>query len=423
MKPRTVIIIAALIAVIVIVIFVLLSSREKIYYQFTKVTTGDIQNTIESTGNLQYAVTNNVNALVAGTIVKIYADFNQKVYKGEMLAKIDDTLLKATADQMRASWLNSEASLKQAQYNYDETKALFDQQFTSQSNMDAASYSLEAAKAGAAAAKAALDTALVNLSNAYIYSPMTGVVVQRNIDVGNAVGSLSYAETPLFVIAADLTKMQVLADVAESDIGQVRRGQKATFTVQAYMDRTFTGVVHDIYVMPTMIQNVVNYYVVINVDNSRGLLYPGMTATIDITTDAKTNVMEVPSSVLKFRPTPEMLKLIFTNAQAGQRGRFRGGMTNRQGYQSQGSNNIGQQNNLPVLWTYDESSGRITPVRVQLGLSDGQMTEIISDRIHPGMTVISGISNQGLTAATASQPSLPFQGAFPGGGMGRGMGR
>jgi HlyD family secretion protein len=351
--------------------------------------------------------------------VKIYSDFNQKVYKGQIMAKIDDTLLKATADQMKANWLNSQAVLNQAQYNYDETKALYDEKFAAQSNMDASTYSLESARAAAAAAKASLDTALINLSNAYIYAPLSGVVIQRNVDVGDAVGSLSYAETPLFVIAGDLSKMQVLANVAESDIGQVRRGQKATFTVQAYMDRTFTGTVRDIYVMPTMVQNVVNYYVIISVDNSQGLLYPGMTATIDIVTEGKTNVLEVPSSVLKFRPPVEMLRQIFALS-GGQRGHFRGQGTNAQGSQYQGGEGR-EQNNSTILWTYNESTGRITPVRVQIGLSDGLMTEVISDRLHDGMTVISGLSNQGGPVANAPQTASPF--GFPGGGMGRGMGR
>ncbi len=413
MKIKTIIIIAVLAAVVLSTVLILTNLRKKTYYQFAKVTRGDIVNTIASTGNLQYEYTNNVNALIAGTIVKIYADFNQKVYKGQVLAKIDDTLLKSTADQMRASWHNSQAILKQVQYNYDETKALFDQQFAAQSNMDAATYSLESARAAEETSKAQLDQAMVNLSNAYIYSPMTGVIVQRNIDVGNAVGSLSYAGPPLFVIAGDISRMQVLANVAESDIGQVRRGQKVSFTVQAYADRNFEGVVRDIYVMPVIIQNVVNYDVVINVNNSGGLLYPGMTATIDLVTESKTNVLEIPSSVFKFRPPPELLKQIFTNT-SGQRGHSGSGVTNRQGFQ--GSN--GMNGSSAVLWTYDDSSGKITPVRVKTGLSDGQMTEIISDKILEGTTVLSGISStKGTTLNT--QPSSPF---FPGGG-GRGFGR
>ncbi len=407
MKIRTIILISASIIIIAAVIFFITGMKRKYSFTYARITRGNIENTIASTGNLQFAVTNNVNSLDAGTIVRIYTDFNKKIYKGQVMAKIDDTTFKATLDQMTANLHSVEAVLSQAQQNYNDTKSLFDQSFTSQSNLDAAKNTLDSAKAQVEVAKAQVETAQLNLSNTEVIAPLTGIVVQRNIDVGNAVGSLSYAGPPLFVIAADTMRMQIMASVAESDIGVVRRGDKARFTLQAYMDKTFEGVVSDIYMMPALVQNVVNYSVIINIDNSKGLFYPGMTATIDIVTDLKTNVLELPNSVLKFRPTPEMFRQFFT-PNAGNRPR-----------NTVGGNNYTNQPNTSLLLIYNEDTGKIQPVRVKTGMTDGQMTEIESDRIKEGMLVVSGVSNQG-PGGQGQQSASPFQGAFPGG---RGMGR
>ncbi|MGA2140847.1 MAG: efflux RND transporter periplasmic adaptor subunit, partial [Brevinematales bacterium] len=346
-----------------------------------------------------------VNALDAGTIVKIYSDFNKKVYKGQVMAKIDDTAFKASLDQAVANLHSVQSSLSQAQQNYDDTKALFDQNFTAQSNLEASKNILDSSKAMVEVARAQVETAQVNYSNCDIYAPMSGVVVQRNIDVGNAVGSLSYAGLPLFVIAADTGRMQIVASVAESDIGVVRRGQKARFTLQAYMDKTFDGTVHDIYVMPALVQNVVNYQVIIDVDNSKGLFFPGMTATIDIVTDKKTNILEIPNSALKFHPTSEVLRQIFGGGQKRRPGGTGSSSTNQAG--------------TVMLLIYNEDTGRIAPIRAKIGLSDGVMTEIDSDKISEGMMVVSGIS-------LSNQPSQPQPGRIPGvgvPGMGGGMGR
>ena len=244
---------------------------------------------------------------------------------------------------------------------------------------------------------------------------MTGVVVQRNIDVGNAVGSLSYAGLPLFVIAADTSRMQIVASVAESDIGVVRRGQKARFTLQAYMDKNFDGAVHDIYVMPTLVQNVVNYQVIIDVDNSKGLFYPGMTATIDIVTDKKTNILEIPNSALKFHPTSEVLRQIFGGGQRRRPGGQGQGVPAGPGSGGSGATN---QAGTVLLLVYNEDTGKITPSRAKIGLSDGVMTEIDSDKIGEGMMVVSGIS-------VSNQSSQSSAGRVPGGipGFGGGMGR
>ena len=415
MKIRTIIILAVLIAIIAAALIFFMNMKHKIDFTYVKITRGDIENTIESTGNLQYEFTNNVNALDAGTIVKIYSDFNKKVYKGQVMAKIDDTAFKAALDQAVANLHSVQSSLSQAQQNYDDTKALFDQNFTAQSNLEASKNILDSSRAMVEVARAQLETAQVNYSNCDIYAPMTGVVVQRNIDVGNAVGSLSYAGLPLFVIAADTSRMQIVASVAESDIGVVRRGQKARFTLQAYMDKNFDGAVHDIYVMPTLVQNVVNYQVIIDVDNSKGLFYPGMTATIDIVTDKKTNILEIPNSALKFHPTSEVLRQIFGGGQRRRPGGQGQGVPAGPGSGGSGATN---QAGTVLLLVYNEDTGKITPSRAKIGLSDGVMTEIDSDKIGEGMMVVSGIS-------VSNQSSQSSAGRVPGGipGLGGGMGR
>jgi HlyD family secretion protein len=242
---------------------------------------------------------------------------------------------------------------------------------------------------------------------------MDGFVVQKNAEIGQVTGS---GGPPLFIIASDRSKMQVLAAVAEGDISRVKRGNKTRFTVQAYSDKTFGGAVSEIYLQPSIVQNVVNYLVVIDVNNKEGLLLPGMTATIDIITDSRTNILKVPNSVLKFRPTQQMFRELFGNSTNSTGNRYRGanqGMTNRQ-FSQQGMRT--NQQNGSVLWVSDEKTGRVQPIRVKLGMSDGQMTEIESDRISEGMSVISGLSNQnGQSGRNLSPSTSPFQGSFPGG--------
>ncbi len=417
MKKRTLLIIGIAVVIIAAVV-IFLNLPHKQYFQYVNIQRGDIEQTIASTGNLQFDKTNNVNAQIAGTIAGVYTDFNKKVYKGQLLTKLDDSLLAAAVDEAKANLDNAKALLIKAQQDYDDAKALFDQKFKAQTDLNTAANTLVSAKVAVETMQAELEKAQINLKYAYIRSPMNGFVVQKNAEIGQVV---STGSIPLFIIASDRSKMQILAAVAEGDISQVKRGEKSRFTVQAYSDKTFNGTVSDIYLQPVIIQNVVNFTVVIDFIDKEGLLMPGMTATIDIVTDSRTNILKIPNSVLKFRPTQQMYRQFFGNATNNNMNRFRGtnqGMANRQtGQQSMRTN----QQNGTVLWISDEKTGRVQPVRVKLGMSDGQMTEIESDRISEGMSVISGLSNQnGQSGRNISQSTSPFQGAFPGGG-GMGM--
>jgi len=245
-------------------------------------------------------------------------------------------------------------------------------------------------------AQSSLERSRINLSYASIYAPIDGIVISRSIDVGQTVAA-SFSAPVLFLIANDLSKMQILANVDEGDIGQIKDGQNVRFTVQAYPDRKFKGVVNQIRMQPTTIQNVVNYTVVVNVDNSDGLLMPGMTATLDFLVGEAREVFKVYSSALRFKPNEEMMAVMRERFEkmrgaAGKTNGSSGGGQAGGGFSARGNGGEGHQRpkDAGLLWFLDES-GKLDFVRVRTGLSDGQYTAVYSDKLKEGMKVIRSI--------------------------------
>ena len=390
------------------------SSSSDEQYRFTTIDKGNIESIVTATGTLNPVTTVQVGSQVSGIISKIFVDYNSHVKQGELIALIDTTILYANVRNAETALQKAQAQLEYSTHDFERMTTLYNKNLAAQSDFDLSKQNYELAKAGVASAKLNLDNAKANLGYAYIKAPIDGTVIARNVDPGQTVAA-SFSAPTLFLIGKDLSKMQILADVDESDIGQIKVGQKARFTVQAYPYKKFEGIVYQIRLAPTTVQNVVNYTVVVNVDNQDGLLLPGMTATIDFLIQSADDVFKVSNSALRFRPTQAMIDQIkqeFQNMPDSLKNKLRSrtGQGNRQGgFGSQGFwGRSGQQNGPQTsgtLWYFDDQ-GKLKVMRVQLGITDGQNTEIKSDKIKQGMKVINGIL---VADESNGSSSSPFQ--------------
>lgn len=281
---------------------------EKTTYEFRldKISRGDITMNVAATGTINAVTTVAVGTQVSGIIAKLYADFNSIVKEGQVIAQIDPTFLQQSVKDASASLERAQAQYNDAQRSYERTKSLFEKNLESQATYDAALTALESNRAVLKQAEASLDRAKINLSYATIYAPINGVVIDRQVNVGQTVAA-SFSSPTLYTIANDLHKMQVQATIDESDIGQISVGQEATFAVDAYPDDTFRGTVSQIRLAPVTIQNVVNYTVVVDVDNRQLKLMPGMTANVKILVGSREDALRVPNMALRFQPPSDLI--------------------------------------------------------------------------------------------------------------------
>jgi HlyD family secretion protein len=275
-------------------------------YRTEAVGRGNITMTVNATGTLSAVVTVQVGSQVSGIISKLYADFNSQVKKGQLLAELDPTPFQQTVDQRRADVTKSKVDVANSQITYNRQKKLFDAGLIAQSDLDAAKAAFDGARAVLDQSNAALQQAMTNLGYTKIYSPIDGQVVARAYDIGQTVAA-SFSAPTLFTIAKDLTKMQVQADVDQSDIGQIKAGEVARFTVDAYPDQEFRGQIAQVRLNATVTQNVITYPVMIEVANPEGKLRPSMTANVTIEVSTVRDVLRVPNAALRFRPetTPD----------------------------------------------------------------------------------------------------------------------
>jgi HlyD family secretion protein len=270
-------------------------------YQTETVQLGDIAQTVTANGTLNPVVLVNVGAQVTGKVQKMYTDFNARVTAGQVLLELDPKLLKADVDQSNAELNKAQAILELAIANEKRGHSLFQQHVLARQDWEQLVQLRKSAAADVELATARLARDRTNLDYATIHSPVSGVIVDRQVDIGQTV--TSGFQTPiLFTIAQDLSKMQIDSSFAEADIGNIRAGQETTFTVDAFPNHTFQGIVKQIRLNPTVQQNVVTYDVVIMVDNPEGILLPGTTAYVTIKTAEHKNVLVVPNTALRFRP-------------------------------------------------------------------------------------------------------------------------
>jgi HlyD family secretion protein len=367
---------AALILIIVVLAYLYVSYTRQsgTSYNTAAVVYGDVTQTVSANGTLNPVIEVNVGSQVSGTVQKLYVDFNSRVRKGQILCVLDPTLLKAQVAQSLASLHNAEANLELAIVNEQRLQKLQQSGYTSQSDLDQAAATRKSAQAQVELATAQLHHDQTNLAYTVIRSPVDGVVINRVIDVGQTVAA-SFQTPTLFVIGQNLRNMQIDVTVDEADIGQIKPGQAANFTVDAYPDRKFTGHVTQIRLNPTIVQNVVTYDVVISVDNRDESLLPGMTAYVSVVVQQHRHVLLVPNTALRVRIPGA------------------GSVAVQQGEATASSG---------IVYVY--SDGKLIGIAVKTGASDGKQTEIVSGNLHAGDRVVVGF-----TSGEQAAKRNPFQ--------------
>lgn len=423
--------------------------KEVSVYHTAPVTRATLKSTVVATGALQAVRTVQVGTQVSGQVSQISVDFNDKVKKGELLARIDPTLQQQAVQDAQAQLEKAQATLAQAQDDYTRNKSLLDARVIAQSEFSTYQSNFSVQQATVKSAQIALDRAKQQLAYTNIYAPIDGVIVERNVDVGQTVAA-SLSAPQLFLIANDLSAMQILASVDESDIGQIKDGQPVQFTVQSYPGQTFTGSVQQVRLQSTTTDNVVNYTAVVNVQNVGGKLLPGMTATVSFQTAEATNVLTVPNAALRIKPTDAMTAEVAKTqgattktagsdstaakvpADSAARAQFiaqartnRGANGSTAGSTGAARQKSGTRSTAGTLW-FTDSTGALHEARVRTGLTDGQRTQIDGKAITEGMQVITSVGGTDATtlaAAPASNPFAPGRSGGPGaavGGGGRG---
>ena len=416
---KKIIIYGIIVAGLLVIAYFLFIKRDNqaLKFTFAEIKKGDISNTITSTGTLDALKTVDVGTQVSGKIDKIFVDYNSNVKKGELLAILDTTNLSLAVSDAESNLLKTQAQYEQAKAQNDQNKILYNKGFMSELDYITSKTNLETALSNLQSAKTALERAKTNLTYAYIYSPINGKVINKNVEEGQTVAA-SFSSPTLFEIAENLSNMQILASVDESDIGQIKVGQKAKFSVQAYPNKEFTGKVVQIRLNSQVVQNVVNYTVVINADNKNNLLLPGMTATIDFYVEQKNNVLLIPNAALRFQPTADMLTEYQKESNSGNsskagfpdsmRSRFRrtNGSNFGQNFGS-GQNSFSANRSFGRVWYFD-NSGKLKMAMAVLGLNDGKNTEIVRSRnLKDGMNVITGIQNSTETNSNIQGRNFP----------------
>jgi HlyD family secretion protein len=338
-------------------------------YRTETVDVGDMVQTVSANGTLNPVTLVSVGTQVSGTVRKLYADFNQRVEKGQKLLELDDAIYAAQVHQSEASIRNVQASLDLARANEARMQNLFNMEYVSRLELEQAVQARRSAEAQIAQAQAQLARDRANLNYTVIRSPVSGVVVARQVDIGQTVAA-SFQTPELFKIAQDLSKMQIHSNFAEADVGQIRVGQQATFSVDAYQDRKFSAVVQQVRLNPTIQSNVVTYDVVLGVDNPELILLPGMTSYVSITVAEQKNALRVPNAALRFRP-----------AEA-------------EGVKEKGAKQARRKDG-PARKVYVLRAGKPVAVPVSLGITDNRYTVVTSEQLQAGDRVIVGDASEG----------------------------
>jgi HlyD family secretion protein len=459
-KGRKLLVIALVVAAAVLVAVFLLqrgkgNGGEK--YRTELVDRGNITMTVNATGAVSAVKTVQVGSQVSGIISKLYADFNSFVKKGQLLAELDPTPFQQAVEQRNADVAKSQVEVANAQITYSRQKRLFDSGLIARAELDAAKAAYDSARASLDLSRASLRQAQTSLGYTKIFSPIDGVVVARQYDIGQTVAASFQAPT-LFTIAQDLTKMQVQADVDQSDIGRMKVGEPVHFTVDAYPDQEFRGQISQVRLNATVTQNVITYPVIVEVPNPDGKLRPSMTANVVVEVATVPNVLRIPNSALRFKPdtpvpgaaadkgrTPSAGAAGAAGANGaavpaaggtgapaadqsasgtggpGAGGRRRGGAGGGGGSGAGGGSWSGQggsgrgggggRRNSQTVYVLTDTN-TLKPVSIRTGLSDGRYTQVVSGDLQPGAKIVTG-----LTTVKVQTP------AGGGGGGGRGLGR
>ncbi|HUZ06621.1 MAG TPA: efflux RND transporter periplasmic adaptor subunit [Candidatus Paceibacterota bacterium] len=389
-------------------------------YETMPVARGDLTQVVTATGTLNPVVNVTVGSQVSGRITRLFVDFNSIVKSNEVIAEIDPSTYEAQLNQARANLANARANLELQQVNLQRAEKLYTNNLIAGSDYDTAVATRDEAAAAVQIQEASVTNATANLGYCKILSPVDGVVISRAVDLGQTVAS-SFSTPTLFQIANDLTKMQIDTAVDEADIGGVKEGQAVDFTVDAYPNRTFHGVVIQVRNAPTTVNNVVTYDTVIGVTNSDYSLKPGMTASVSIVVAEHNDVLEIPNAALRFQPSD--MAAVETNAlattgvqntnsnnggQPGNRGGRRGGWGGRGG---RGGHEPGEHSLVHTVYVLvKDATGKndeLKAVQVKTGITDNINTEVLSG-LNEGDPVVTGLAIPGLTSS--GQTRNPFAG-------------
>jgi len=399
--------------------------KPETHFDTVKIDRGRIVARVTATGTLSALVTVQVGAQVSGRIQELKVDFNSTVKKGQVIAKIDPQLYAAAVEQARANYVAAQGNLAKAKVQavdadrqYTRQKALFERKLVAQADLDTSQANADAARAAVAASegaveqnRAALHQAQVNLDYTTIKSPINGVVISRNVDVGQTVAASLQAPT-LFTIAEDLKKMQVDTNVAEADVGKLAPQMVASFTVDAYPNEKFRGLIRQIRNAPQTVQNVVTYDAVIDVENPDLKLKPGMTANVTFIYAEKDDVLRVPNAALRFRPPPELLAALAPPGASGAKRPADG----RSASGAQPAARTGATQRAPsgalrdgeverkTVWVLRGSEPK--PLKVKTGVSDGTQTEIVEGELAAGDALITEVGgDSGARPPTSGAPA------------------
>ena len=373
-KKRTGLIILGIVVLAIVAILIVRvtrSANKELVIRTHAVEEHTVENTVTATGTIEPVETVEVGTQVSGKVEKIYVDFNDVVKKGQLMAELDKQTLNQSLSRAKASLTSAESQLNYAKLTYERTKQLYESNAATLAAYQEAQNTYTQAQMSKRNAQASYDQAKVDLAYAEIYSPIDGIVLDRAVEVGQTVAA-SFSTPTLFTLANDLTKMQVEADVDEADIGQVKEGQKVTFTVDAYMNDVFEGTVNQIRMKPTTTSNVVTYTVIISAPNPDQKLFPGMTASVTIVTE-EAKGLAVPVEAFNFTPDEEVLKALNKSGKSEGKKKDAPPMDKN----SKSGNKM--------VWL--KKGNEMIPCPVKVGMSDGAY-QIIEQGVQAGDSVV-----------------------------------
>lgn len=397
-SKKTYLIAGLTVAVLAIIIYFTLpgSEKPKLKLDAAKVAKGDISTAITATGTVEPIKSVEVGTQVSGVISKIYVDYNSVVKKGQILAELDKKLLQSELETAQATWQTKKVAYENQLLTYNRQKELWNRQAISKADWETAQADFQTAKLSVTASRASVVKAQTNLGYATIYSTIDGVVISRAVEEGQTVAA-SFSTPTLFTIANDLTKMRVIANVDEADIGGVKNGQRVTFSVDAYPDDMFDGKVVQVRLEATTTSNVVTYQVVIEAPNPSLKLKPGMTASASIYTMEENNVVLVPTKAFRFSPDASQVKSLKD-------------FTFDKGIEADSKNT-----KQKVVWVRS-SNNKVSPKIITIDLTDG-INASVSKGLAVGEEVVTGISEFSAadSQAAGGTETSPFMPKPPGG--------
>lgn len=351
---------------------------------------GNITQTVTASGTLNPVALINVGSQASGTVVELNADFNDRVKKGQVLLKLDPTIINAQIKQNEANLASALANQRLALANLERNQKLVAQNYITSATLDQNRRELEVAEANIKVARAQLDNALANLNNSVIRAPIDGVIIKRTIDIGQTVAA-SFQTPNLFQIARDLTRMQIDTNVSEADVGALKEGQKARFVVDAYPDREFEASLRQFRLAANVQQNVVTYNVVLDVDNAEELLKPGMTAQVRLIVGAKQNVLRIPTAALRYKPTEDeqqkeqaRLKQAAASASANAASNLPEAVNEDDDVAFRSKKDLTRSFKLYKL----DAKNQAKAIDVKIGLSNFKFTEVVSGELKAGDKVV-----------------------------------